>query len=179
MSATSAKVIWLTGLSGAGKSTVGEKLFREFRAQGRPCEFLDGDQVRGFFEGDLGYSRKERILNVRRIAFAAFVLAKNGINVVVANVAPYYEVRDFVRRKLGDYYVQIYMKASVDEVMQRDPQGHYAKFRRGEMKNLIGIDDPYDEPRNPDLTVDTGCESIQQSFERIANLLTQRGCLGE
>ena len=161
-----AYVIWLTGISGSGKTTLGKKIAAGIKRKYGKVEFIDGDEVRSFFEGDLGYSRNDRILNVRRIAFAAMLLAKNGTNVVVANIAPYYEVRDFIRRHIKNY-IQIYLRSSLKEVMKRDIKGHYGKFHNGDMKNIIGLDDKYDVPRKPDLTVDTDTESVSLSLKKI------------
>ena len=170
-----AKIIWLTGISGAGKSTLAKQIVETMLAQNIAVQLLDGDEVRNFFEGDLGYSRKERILNVRRIAFAAFLLAQHGINVVVSNIAPYYEVRDFVREKLKNQYIQVYVKTSIETAIKRDVHGHYKKFKTGEMSNIIGLDDNYDIPRNPNLIVDTNIESVEESFKKILTLLKEKG----
>lgn len=166
-----AYVIWLTGISGAGKTTLGTKLtkFLVHKAK-KQTQFLDGDIVREFFENDLGYTHAERVFNVERIAFTAHMLAQNDVNAVVANIAPYYEVRDFIRRKIPNY-IQIYLKASVDKVSQRDVKGHYKKASVGKNKNLIGIDDPYEIPRQPDLVIDTDRESVDESLQKIIALL--------
>lgn len=169
-----AKVIWLTGLSGSGKTTLGLRLKAELEKKYGRVELLDGDAVRDFFENDLGYSRKERILNVKRIAFAAMLVARNGTHVIVANIAPYYEVRDFIRKHIKDY-IQIYLNASVEKVMERDVKGQYAKYKSGQMNNLIGIDDQYDIPRNPHLVIDTANESVGESLNRIMNYLKAQG----
>ena len=166
-----ARVIWLTGISGAGKSTLGERLRIEYLNKNLPVVFLDGDVVREFFENDLGYSRAERIQNVKRIAFAANLLAENGINVIVANIAPYYEVRDFIRRKLGAKYVQVFINSSIDTVSTRDVKGYYKKSSAGQMSNLIGVDDVYETPRNPDLMIDTNNSSIEESLKKILEYL--------
>jgi adenylylsulfate kinase len=166
-----AKVIWLTGISGAGKSTLGERLRTEFLNRNLPVVFLDGDVVREFFENDLGYSRPERIQNVKRIAFAANLLAENGINVIVANIAPYFEARDFIRRKLENRYIQIYINSSIVTVSSRDVKGYYKKMSSGQMQNLIGVDDVYEPPRNPDLTIDTNNSSVDESLKKIIQFL--------
>lgn len=168
------QVIWLTGVSGAGKTTLGKRLAAEFKSRNLPVEFLDGNGVRDFFEGDLGYSRSERIQNVRRIAFAAKLLADHGVHVVVANIAPYYEVRDFIRRKIPRY-IQIFLDVPMDVVKQRDAQGLYRSFEKGKTNLLIGLDDVYDRPRNPDLTLKTADMDINSCMREIGRLMTQRG----
>ena len=159
-------VIWLTGISGAGKTTLSIALKKELESRGKQISLLDGDVVRDLFEGDLGVSKPDRIMNVRRVTFAAAMLADAGVDVIVANIAPYFEVRDFIRRKIKNYY-QIYVKTSVETVQKRDVKGLYAKFEKGEIKNLVGLDDPYEEPRCPDITVDSSIESEQDSLKRI------------
>ncbi len=171
-----AHVIWLTGISGSGKTTLGLLLQAEFDNRQKKAEFLDGDIVRDFFEGDLGFSRPERIMNVRRVAFAAVCLAKSGSQTLVANIAPYYEARDFIRRHTEDYF-QIYLKLSLAEARKRDPKGYYEKYDKGEMRNLVGVDEPYDIPRNPDLVAETGTETEAESLHRIVDALAGRGIL--
>lgn len=161
-------VIWLTGISGSGKSTLGLRLTEHFRSCGLPVEFLDGDIVRDFFENDLGYSRHERLLNIRRITFAAKLLSDHGINVVVANIAPYYEARDFIRRKLSNY-IQIYCAATVGKVAQRDVKGLYN--HNDKAGPLIGVDDVYDIPRSPDLILHTDTETVDESFMKLQRFL--------
>ena len=165
-----AKVIWLTGISSSGKTTIGKTLKEKLETRYCRVELLDGDNVRDFFENDLGYTRQERILNVKRIAFAAMMIAKHGTSVIVANIAPYYEVRDFIRRQLKEY-VQVYLKVSTEAAMARDVKGHYARYARGEMKNIIGLDDKYDVPRTPDIVIDTEQETIDGSVNMILDYL--------
>ncbi len=166
-------VIWFTGISGSGKTTLATRVHAELKKQDIQAELLDGDVVRDFFEGDLGYSRAERILNVRRIAFAAMLLAKNGIPVLVANIAPYYEVRDFIRRILP-HYSQIYLKATVGKVMVCDVKGIYAKAHKTNYQQIIGVGDAYDVPRNPDLVVDTDHQSVDESVGKIMDYLKRK-----
>ncbi len=167
-------VIWLTGVSGAGKTTLAKLVKKELDKKYPKVELLDGDIVRSFFENDLGYTRHERILNIRRITFAAMLLAKHGIPVVVANIAPYYEVRDFIRKKISSYY-QIYLEVSEETVVKRDVKGFYKDFREGKIKEMIGMDDPYETPRNPHLKINTEKESVDDSLEKIIDFLTQKG----
>jgi len=171
-------VLWLTGISGSGKTTLGKMLHNALCKQYEKVEFLDGDHVRAFFNNDLGYTRQERISNIKRIAFAAHMLAENEVPVVVANIAPYYEVRDFIRQKVNTY-IQVYVKASLDTVIKRDVKGYYAKHKNGEMDNLVGCDDGYDVPRNPTLIVDTDTETPEESFQKIVVCLIQKGLLHE
>lgn len=159
-------VIWFTGISGSGKTTLGTLLKKRLEQKKFKVEMLDGDVVRNYFENDLGYTRKERIQNVRRIAFAAKMLADHGVIVIVANIAPYYEVRDFIRRKIPNYF-QIYLKASLEKVAERDVKGHYGNFTKGKIKSLVGLDDEYDIPRNPALTIDTDHQSVETSIAKI------------
>ena len=167
------QVIWLTGISGAGKTTLALALVADLKAKGVSVELLDGDIVRDFFENDLGYTRKERILNVKRIAFAAKLLADHGVCAVVANIAPFFEVRDFIRKKLP-HYTQVYVKVSVDGARKRDVKGHYKKSSDGKLTDLIGVDDGYDEPRRADLVLDTEALSQAEAVKRLLALAHER-----
>lgn len=169
-------VVWLTGISGAGKSTLADGLRQVLEKEGVACSILDGDVVRDFFENDLGYSRNERIQNVKRIAFAARLLADTGRVVLVANIAPYYEVRDFLRRKLPRY-LQVYVDVSLEGARARDVKGLYSAHREGASSPLIGVDDPYEVPRRPDLIVRTEEETVAESIERIVSLLREKEVL--
>ena len=172
MNKNTAPVIWLTGISGAGKTTLSRKL-KKHLSDRCPTELLDGDEVRDFFGGDLGYSRSERIFNVKRIAFASKLLADNGITTIVANIAPYYEVRDFIRAKISNY-VQIYVQVSFNEAARRDVKGYYKKFQSQEMSQLIGADDGYDVPRAPNIIIETEKETEEESLVRILRHLNSQ-----
>lgn len=163
-------VIWLTGISGSGKTTLAKRLKDELDRKLNKVEILDGDIVREFFGDDLGYSREDRIFNVKRIALAAMLLAKNGITVIVANIAPFYEVRDFIRSKIPGY-IQVYLNASVEKCMERDVKGHYARAKQGEIKDMLGVDDIYDVPRNPHLVLDTDNSSIDECMGKLVDYL--------
>ena len=170
-------VVWFTGISGSGKTTLANLLHKSLKERNVKTEILDGDIVRDFFENDLGYSREERIMNIKRITFAAMLLEKNGVNVIVANMAPFYEARDFIRRKFNGHYFQIYLKASIDKAMSRDTKGMYKKAQDSGDTNVIGVDDAYEVPRNPDLVIDTDNETIAESLAKTVRLLEENGVL--
>jgi adenylylsulfate kinase len=169
-------VLWLTGISGAGKSTIALRLKEKLKIQLQALEILDGDIVRDFFENDLGYTEKERILKVKRIGFAAKLLADHGVFVIVANIAPYAEVREFLRKNLNNY-IQVYVKVSPEGAVSRDVKGLYKDYNNSKMENLIGVDDRYDIPKTPDLVVDTEQESVESSVSKILDYLEQKKVL--
>jgi len=171
-------VIWLTGLSGSGKTTLGLRITEELKRTRKRVAFVDGETARGFFEDKLGFDRQSRIQNVKRIAFAASLLADNNVTVIVANIAPYYEIRDFIRKHIPKY-IQVYCKASFEECAARDTKGHYLNASGGKIKNLIGMDQPYDVPRRPDIIVDTVNESVDESVNKILKYLKENMPDGE
>ncbi len=170
--------IWLTGLSGAGKSTIAEALLERLRAAGHRVDILDGDEVRQVLTADLGFAREDRITNVRRIGYLAEVLARNGVLTLVPVIAPYAEARDSVRErheKAGTPYIEIHIATSVEVCAERDVKGLYAKQAAGQMTGLTGVDDPYEEPASPDLKLDTGGRSLEQSVDAVWATLAARG----
>jgi len=169
-------VIWFTGLSASGKTTLGTLINKELEKKYGNVEMLDGDVTRHFFENDLGYSEEDRMTSLKRIMFGAALVARNGVPTVVACITPTYEMRDLVRRKISKY-VEVYCKASVETVMERDPKGHYAKYKQGELHHLIGMDDKYDIPRHPDVICETGIETVEESFSKIQKFLAEKGIL--
>ncbi len=160
-------VIWLTGLSGAGKSTIAEGVFQEMKKRGYKVEHLDGDIVRDIFPRT-GFSKEERDRHIRRIGFLASTLEKNGVFVIASFIAPYKESRDFVKNHCQNYK-EIYISTPLEVCEQRDPKGLYAKVRAGEIKNFTGIDDPYEIPDSPFLTLDTSKYSIEKSVEKVVS----------
>jgi adenylylsulfate kinase len=167
-----AAVVWFTGVSGSGKTTLATQLTEEL-ARRMPVELLDGDMVREFFEQDLGYTRADRTANVKRIAFAAKLLADHGVTVVVANIAPYYDVRDFIRRHIPRY-VQIFLDLPMERAVTRG-KTLYERYQAGAEQNVVGLDDVYDRPRSPDLTIRTDMESPEASLRRVLALLRTKG----
>jgi bifunctional enzyme CysN/CysC len=161
-------VIWLTGLSGAGKSTIAERVCAELRGQGRPVEHLDGDAVREVFP--TGFTREERHEHNRRIAFLASRLEHHGVIVVASFVSPYRESRAFAR-SLAHRFAEVHVATSIEECERRDIKGLYARARRGEISRFTGVDDPYESPLDPELTIDTTQISVEEASRRILEWL--------
>jgi adenylylsulfate kinase len=156
-------VIWLTGLPGAGKSTIATGIYEALKERGLKVEHLDGDMVRNIFP-KTGFTKEERDRHIKRIGFLASMLEKNGINVVASFISPYKISRDFVR-SLCTNYLEIYISTPIEECERRDPKGLYQKARAGLIKNFTGIDDPYEPPENPHLTLDTTELDISESIK--------------
>jgi adenylyl-sulfate kinase len=168
--------VWLTGLSGAGKSTIAERLAPELTARGRKVEVLDGDEVRTHLSKGLGFSREDRDINIGRISFVASLLVKHGAAVITAAISPYAEARAEARQRIGgSQFVEVYVRCSLDELTRRDVKGLYAKAIAGELKHFTGVSDPYEAPENPDVVVDSELESIEESVSKILAELERRG----
>ncbi|MBI4310317.1 MAG: adenylyl-sulfate kinase [Chloroflexi bacterium] len=168
--------IWFTGLSGAGKSTISEKLEAHLRTAGKKVEVLDGDVVRTNLSKGLGFSKEDRDTNIRRIGFVSKLLTRNGVAVLVAAISPYRDVRDEVRQSIGDF-VEIYVHCPIEELTRRDVKGLYAKALRGELPNFTGVSDPYEEPLHPEVTVHTDSESVDESVAKVIAKLEEMGYL--
>jgi adenylylsulfate kinase len=167
--------VWFTGLSGAGKSTVAELLYHELQARGMKVEILDGDKVRQNLSKGLGFSKEDRDTNILRIGFVANLLTRNGVATICCPISPYRETRNQVRKLVGDF-VEVYVYATVEEIAQhRDPKGLYKKAQAGEIKNFTGVDDPYEPPENPELTLDTMVETPADSLGRVLEKLAELG----
>jgi bifunctional enzyme CysN/CysC len=158
--------IWFTGLSGAGKTTLSSALCTEFLAHGYRVEVLDGDIIRTLFHSDLGFTRKDRDENVRRIGLLAELLVRNGAIVLVSCVSPYRAAREEVRTRIRDF-VEVYVNAPLHICEQRDPKGLYKRARRGEITGFTGIDDPYESPLAPEVECLTDRESVRACTEKI------------
>ena len=157
--------IWMTGLSGSGKSTLAGVLKNMLEdGYGRFVEILDGDEIRKGLSRDLGLSREDREEHARRVSYLAKVLSRNGVISIVALISPYKVSRDSARETIGkNRFVEVYIKASLATCEQRDPKGLYAKARKGEIKNMTGIQDPYEPPESPDITIATELGSPEES----------------
>jgi adenylylsulfate kinase len=166
--------LWFTGLSGAGKTTISEIVERELRARGSKVEILDGDIVRENLSKGLGFSKEDRDTNIRRIAFVADLLSRNGVPVITAAISPYREIRDEARELMGDRFIEVFVKASVEVCAERDVKGLYEKAFKGEIKEFTGVSDPYEPPLNPELTLDTEHDSAEEDAKKILTLLEER-----
>lgn len=162
--------IWLTGLSGAGKSTIAQRLDAELQARALRVEVLDGDDVRTHLSKGLGFSREDRDTNIARIAFVASLLVRHGVAVITAAISPYEEARNAARRRIGNV-LQVYVRCSIEELVRRDVKGLYEKALRGEVQHFTGVSDPYEEPAAPDVIVDTERESVDESVASILRAL--------
>ncbi len=173
---TSGFTLWLTGLSGAGKSTLAQAVGLDLRHHGIQVEILDGDEVRQNLSKGLGFSREDRDANIRRIGYVATLLTRNGVAVITAAISPYRAVRDEVRREIGRF-VEVYVRASLDECIRRDTKGLYRKALAGEVPQFTGVSDPYEEPLSPEIVVDTERETVAESAARVIRRLSELGCL--
>jgi len=167
-------VVWLTGLSGAGKTTIAHALAERLKAAGYKVEILDGDVVRQHFSKGLGFSKEDRIENIKRVTYVAHLLARNGVVVIVALISPYREGRNYARQLIGDF-VEVYVKCPLNVLIERDVKGLYAKALRGEIQNFTGISDPYEPPENPEVVVETDKETVDESVDKIWQALIESG----
>jgi adenylylsulfate kinase len=165
---------WLTGLSGSGKSTVGRLAAGQLRDRGHQVEVLDGDDVRQNLCAGLGFSREDRDVNVRRIAWVADLLSRNGVVTFVAAVSPYRRTRDEARGRMGDRFVEVHVRASVEECERRDVKGLYERARAGEIQGFTGVSDPYEEPLAAELTLETEDESPEESAAKLVAWVEKR-----
>jgi adenylylsulfate kinase len=162
-------VLWFTGLSGSGKSTIATRVQEELVRRGVEVEYLDGDAMREVFP-NTGFTRPEREEHLRRVGYLASRLEAHGVTVVASFVSPYRESRDFIRR-LCRNFVEIYVATPLEECERRDVKGLYARARRGEIRNFTGIDDPYEPPEHPELTLDTRALSLDQCVAKVLDRL--------
>ncbi len=166
--------LWFTGLSGAGKSTLSQAIEQRFKEQGRNVEVLDGDIVRTNLSKGLGFSREDRDTNIKRIAFVCKLLTRNGVACVSAAISPYAEARAWAREEIGNF-VEVYLKCPIDVCRQRDVKGLYKLADEGKIQGFTGVDDPYEEPQQPELVIETDKEMIEESVARIFAKLEELG----
>jgi len=169
-------VIWLTGIPASGKTTLALELKKFYEQKGLQIDILDGDEIRKTLSKDLGFSPEDRKEHNRRVIFVAQILAKNGVTTIVPLISPYRETRANARKEIPNF-VEVWVKASVDECKKRDPKGLYKKAMAGEIKNLTGLQAPYEEPENAELVLDTEKHSVEESIEMITSTLKKLGYL--
>jgi adenylylsulfate kinase len=171
----SSLVVWLTGLSGSGKSTIADHLEQYLFKKGIHTANLDGDVLRTGLNKDLGFSEEDRSENIRRIAEISKILSDNGLVVITAFVSPFSKDRNLVKKTVGEEnFIEIFVQTSIEECERRDVKGLYSKARKGELKNFTGIDSPYENPINPDLIIDTEKTSIEDAVKVLSTLVLSK-----
>ncbi len=169
-------ILWFTGLSGSGKSTIAHAVEEKLYQMGIHTYVLDGDNVRTGLNKDLGFSPEDRKENIRRIGEVSKLFVDAGIIVLSAFISPYKKDREFVRNIVDDgEFIEIYVKCPIEVCESRDVKGLYKKAREGLIKNFTGIDDPYEEPENPEIVIETDKETVEESVEKIINYLKEKG----
>jgi adenylyl-sulfate kinase len=166
--------VWFTGMSGAGKTALAIPLEEELKRRGLKVERLDGDIVRQSLTRDLGFSKEDRDKNIERVTFVAKLLTRNGVAVLCSFISPYRTVRAKVREEVGSM-VEVYCYAPLETLVERDVKGLYRKAMAGEIENFTGVSDPYEEPENPDVTIDSSTEALEESLAKILQKLEELG----
>ncbi|MEB3191596.1 MAG: adenylyl-sulfate kinase [Snowella sp.] len=164
--------IWLTGLSGAGKTTITQALEQKLLDGGYDIEVLDGDVVRTNLTKGLGFSKADRDENIRRIGFVANLLTRHGVIVLVSAISPYREIREEVKQKIGNF-VEVFVNAPLNVCEERDVKGLYQQARKGEIKGFTGIDDPYEAPLTPEVECRTDLEELEESVAKVWDKLVE------
>lgn len=164
-------VLWFTGLSGSGKSTVAVALEKKLHDMGKLTYLLDGDNVRHGLNKNLGFTDEDRVENIRRISEVAKLFVDSGVITIATFISPFIEERNKVRELLGNDFVEVYIDCPLEVCEKRDPKGIYHKARKGEIKNFTGIDSPYEKPTNPEITVSTNLNSIEECVDLIIDYL--------
>jgi len=174
--------LWLTGLSGAGKTTLARILASELNGRGVSVEVLDGDEVRTNLSRGLGFSKEDRDINIRRIGFVCRLLSRNGVGAVSAAISPYRAVRDEIRHAIeqdGAEFIEVFVKCPIEVLVARDVKGLYKLALAGEISEFTGVSDPYEEPLTPAVVVETDREPVESSVGKIIHVLEQRGLIPE
>ena len=168
-------MIWFTGLSGSGKSTVAMGLERELHAQGILCRILDGDNVRAGINNNLGFSAEDRIENIRRIAEIGKLFVQTGVVTLACFVSPTNDIRQMAREIVGEEdFLEVYISTPIEECERRDVKGLYARARKGEVKNFTGISAPFEAPVSPDIAIDTSKIPLEESVRTLTELIIKR-----
>jgi adenylylsulfate kinase len=166
--------LWFTGLPCSGKTTVSEVVAQELLDRGLKVEVLDGDIVRQGLSKELGFSKEDRDIHIRRIGFVSKLLSRNGVAVLAAFVSPYCAIRNELRQDIEDF-VEVYVKCPVEVCIGRDVKGMYKKALAGEIKNFTGISDPYEEPEHPEVVIETDKETTEESAQKVLETLEALG----
>jgi adenylylsulfate kinase len=169
-------VVWLTGLSGSGKTTIARNVEDTLKSMNRCVVVLDGDEIRKHISSDLGFSKKDREQNVERVAYLSHILFRSGIITIVALISPFRASRDYARKLVGDF-VEVWVKCSLETCKKRDPKGLYAKVTAGEITNFTGIDQEYEIPLNPDIILDTDEKTPLECSQKILQKIKDLGYL--
>jgi len=164
--------VWFTGLSCSGKTTISRQVGEELRKRGLKVEILDGDVVRTNLSKGLGFSKEDRDINIKRIGFVCKLLSRNGVVAIGAAISPYREVRDYNRQEIGDF-VEVYCKCPLEVCIERDVKGLYKKALAGEISNYTGVSDPYEEPLDPEVVLETDKEEEQESVAKVMRKLEE------
>lgn len=168
-------MIWFTGLSGSGKSTIAIALERELQKRGLLCRILDGDNIRSGINNNLGFSEEDRVENIRRIAEIGKLFVDTGIITIAAFISPNNDLREMAANIIGkENFLEIFVSTPIEECERRDVKGLYAKARRGEIKNFTGISAPFEAPENPALSIDTSKLSVEESVNKLLELILLR-----
>jgi adenylylsulfate kinase len=171
LSNESACVIWLTGLPGSGKTTTARFLQKEFDNKRLKVEVLDGDELRRTISSELGFSKQDRETHTKRVAYIAHLLARNGIITIVALISPYRSFREYARNLVKNSFVEVWINCSLETCNRRDPKGLYKKARDGKIGDLTGVQDPYEEPLNPEVVINTEEEDPRHCARKIIGYL--------
>lgn len=166
--------LWFTGLPCSGKSAVADKVAEILKERGLRAERLDGDIVRQSLTRDLGFSKADRDENIRRVTFVAKLLTRNGVAVLTSFISPYKEIREESRREIGTF-LEVYTKCALEVCIERDVKGMYKKAMRGEIKEFTGVSDPYEEPVNPEILLETDKETLDESAAKVISRLEELG----
>ena len=170
-------VLWFTGLPSSGKTTLARVLSDKLRDMGVKVELLDGDEVRKQLSSDLGFSKRDREIHAQRVAYLSKLLSRNGIVSIVSLISPYKMSRQQAREHVGDRFIEVWTKCSLETCMKRDVKGLYKKALEGEISDMTGVQDPYEDPVNNEITVDTEHNSIDKCAARILHYLVERNYL--
>ncbi len=171
-----AATLWFTGLPCSGKTTLAEQVAKELSRRGHPVERLDGDAIRKNLSNDLGFSKQDRLANINRVAFVADLLTRQGVFTIVSLVSPYREMRDSARATIAEF-IEIYVRCPLSVCEKRDVKGMYKLARQGKIQNFTGVSDPYEEPEDPEITLDTDKHSISECAAQVIRYLTEQGRL--